>query len=351
MRRAITAVILFICVFCLTAAEQKFDFSEVSEGELPSDFESKVTGEGEPAEWRIIREEVESAFESLTGMSPVVTYQKVLVPASGQKLDEHFPLLVYEAEEFGDFTYTCKVKIVEGDMERMAGIAFRIRDSRNYYVFRISAAGNTVYFYKFVDGMRSKPIGKNIEIETDKWYKLTVKCQGNQIRCFLDDEEVIPEMTDTSFLYGKIGFWTKSDAVAYFLEPELDFKPRVIFAQKLINKTLKEFDRLRGISIFTISNQSADPEIIASSDQEKVGETGSRVEKDVISNGHIYTGKDAGKVIVTMPLHDRNGVPMAAVRIEMETFFGQTDQNAISRAMPIVKGMDEQALGLESLMN
>jgi hypothetical protein len=44
-------------------------------------------------------------------------------------------------------------------------------------------------------------------------------------------------------------------------------------------------------------------------------------------------------VLVTMPLHDRNGETVGAVRVSMTTFFGQTEKNALARAIPIVKSM------------
>ena len=44
-------------------------------------------------------------------------------------------------------------------------------------------------------------------------------------------------------------------------------------------------------------------------------------------------------VVVTLPLHDRNGDRVAAARVVMRSFAGQTEQNAIVRAMPIIKQM------------
>ena len=38
-----------------------------------------------------------------------------------------------------------------------------------------------------------------------------------------------------------------------------------------------------------------------------------------------------------MPLRDRNGESIAAVRVAMESFTGQTEQNALARARPLVK--------------
>ena len=52
---------------------------------------------------------------------------------------------------------------------------------------------------------------------------------------------------------------------------------------------------------------------------------------------------------VVMPLRDRNGDPVAAVRVIMKTFAGQTEQNAMARAMPVVKEMQNRIISLQDL--
>jgi hypothetical protein len=76
---------------------------------------------------------------------------------------------------------------------------------------------------------------------------------------------------------------------------------------------------------------------------------GIKSDADVISNGTIYTAKGDDTMIVTLPLHDRNGDVAAAVRVKMKTFKGQTDENAIVRAMPIVKDMEDRMPAVDDL--
>jgi hypothetical protein len=51
-----------------------------------------------------------------------------------------------------------------------------------------------------------------------------------------------------------------------------------------------------------------------------------------------------------MPLRDRNGDPIAATRLVMESFAGQTQQNALARARPIVKEMQARVQSLDELV-
>lgn len=52
---------------------------------------------------------------------------------------------------------------------------------------------------------------------------------------------------------------------------------------------------------------------------------------------------------MVQPLRDRNGEPIAAVRVTMTTFLGQTEQNALQRALPIVKYMQARVSRLDEL--
>jgi hypothetical protein len=82
--------------------------------------------------------------------------------------------------------------------------------------------------------------------------------------------------------------------------------------------------------------ESETPKCIAGFPESVVGKTGGAAELDVIRRGAMYYGKEKESVSVTRPLRDKNGDPIAAVRVKMKTFAGQTEQNAIVRAMPVV---------------
>jgi hypothetical protein len=45
---------------------------------------------------------------------------------------------------------------------------------------------------------------------------------------------------------------------------------------------------------------------------------------------------------VVVPLRDRNGDPVAALRLRMDSFPGQTQDNAIVRARPVVQFIESR---------
>src|SRR5713226_4533165 len=331
------------------AAELSLDFSEAALNESPPGFRSTLTGEGKPGDWQIILDDAPLALPPLSPRAANVNKRPVLAQLARDRTDEHFPLLIYEAEEFGDFILTTRFKVVDGVTEQMAGIAFRIQDERNYYYVRASALGRTFSFFKIVNGIRSPPIGVKVEISKGVWHQLTLECKGNDIHAWLDTREVLPPLSDKSFLSGKIGYWTKSDSVSYFADTQLNYVRKEIFAQTLVRDALKRFPRLLGLKIFAATNGQAEPLIIASSNLKEIGQPGHAVEQDVIAHSRIYHGRESDAVMVTMPLHDSNGETVAAVKVVMKPFSGQTEKNAIARAMPIVQQLEGRVQSAKDL--
>ena len=191
--------------------------------------------------------------------------RSVLAQLARDGTDEHFPLLVFDDETFGDFTLTTRFKIVSGTVEQMAGIAFRLQDEKNYYYVRASSLGNTFRFLKLVNGERSAPIGPEVAIASGIWHELAIECKGNRIRCLLNGKELIPPLSDNSFSAGKFGFWTKSDSVAYFVDTKLIYTPRESLAQTLVRDFMQKYPRLVGLKILRETDNKLDTKIIASS--------------------------------------------------------------------------------------
>jgi hypothetical protein len=338
----------------VSAAERErvFDFSTLLIGQSPSNMVSTVTGTGGPGRWEAVADAVETAFPSVTGLAGAAAKRNVLAQTSRDATDERFPLLILGDEVYDDFTLSARVKLVDGQAERMAGLAFRIRDERNYYVVRASALGNTFRFYKFVDGVRSEPVGPEIPIPSGVWHEITVECRANRIRCLLNGKEVIPELTDASAISptGRVGLWTKSDSVSYFADVRISFRPRQTTAETLIAETVASHSRLLGVHMFGRATPGEPVRRIAGHGEPGVSKETGKVEADVIEQGTVYFGKVDGKAVVTLPLRNHNGDPIAAVRVVSRSFRGQTEANALAVATPIVKQMQGRARSFQELV-
>jgi hypothetical protein len=322
-------------------AEIHFNFSDTEEGQLPSKFEPLLAGGGAPGEWKIVQADVPSGFMSFSNQPVAMTRHGVLAQTSADPTDERFPMLLYTGEKFRNFKITTRFKLISGVTEQMAGLVFRYQNLSNYYVVRVSGLGNNARFYKVVDGIRSDPIGPGVDVTTNAWHSLAVQCDGTQITFWFDDKLVMPSLGDNSFNEGLIGFRTKSDAVVYYTDAWVDYTPLIPGAQAVVNKLAAEQTRMLGLRIYTLQTNGT-TRVIASKDAAEIGMAGEEAEAKAISDGTVSFGREKGVALITMPLHDRNGEFIAAVRVRLKTFLGETQDNALTRARMIVKQMQTE---------
>jgi hypothetical protein len=352
IRKAILLMLLSTAV-ALPAwgAEKVFDFSNVTTNGIPVSFSKLLLGKGKPGDWKIAYDDVPPLLAPITDKAPSVAKRAVLAQVSEDRTDERFPMLVYDGETFGDFTLSTRFKLVSGTAEQMAGLVFRLKDEKNFFVVRASGLGRNVRFYNVVDGQRGTAYGPEIEVTAGVWHELRVECTGNQIIVQFDGKNIMAPVIDNTFLLGKVGLWTKSDAVTYFADTKITYIPREIPAQKLVREAVKKYTKLKGLKVYTL-NSDGEPKMVASKDEDEKGTPGGTYERNCIKQGEIYYGKDKENktVSVVMPLRDRNGDAIAAVRVVMESFAGQTEQNALARATPVVKEMQAQVQTLTELI-
>ncbi|MGA2871961.1 MAG: hypothetical protein ABSF34_22720, partial [Verrucomicrobiota bacterium] len=110
----------------------------------------------------------------------------------------------------------------------MAGVAFRFQNPSNFDVVRISVLGKNIACYKVADGQIVSPYALPLEIPAGTWHTLEVDCSGFNVDCFVDGKDVMQVIPDrTSPPAGKIGFWTKSDAVTYFADATVTYIPKI----------------------------------------------------------------------------------------------------------------------------
>lgn len=333
---------VFSCTLALSVsgAELRFNFGDTADGSSPTNFHAALAGGGAPGTWKVITTETPTSFAPFTPNAPTVSRGKVLAQTAEDLTDEHFPMCVFDGETFGDFKFSTRFKIVSGTTEQMAGLVFRFQNSSNFYVARASALGHNVRFYKVVDGLRSDPIGPLLDVTAGEWHSLAVQCEGNQIRVFYDDKQAIPTLGDNTFTEGKIGFWTKSDSVSYFTEANVSYTPRIPAAQRIVDNFIEKQPRIHGLRIYTLETNGT-TRVIASKVPGETGQAGGEAELKAIQEGTQWFGREDGDVVVTLALRDHNGENIGAMRVKLKSFLGETQNNAVNRAMQIRKQLEE----------
>ena len=345
---------VFLCLWLglvspLWGAEIKFDFGHFAEGQAPTNFESVVAGSNHPGEWKVIQAQVPSLMPSFSDAAAATAFHAVLAQLSQDPDDNRFPMLVYDGDTFKDFKMTTRFKIVSGIAEQMAGLVFRFQNTSNFYVVRASALGQNLRFYKMVNGQFVDPFTLGTNIAVGAWHTLSVECRGNQINCQLYDGLTMPLQVPPTFATGKVGFWTMADSVTYFGDTSITYTPRVPAAQALVDSIMRQESRIVELRIYALDAQGR-PRVIASNLKNEIGQPGTDAETAAIKDGTKSFGKSPGIVAVTLPFRDRNGDPIAAVRVRLKSFFGETQGHAVLRAAMILKLMQTQATTREDLL-
>jgi len=349
MMRRIVLTLFLLAMFRVQAAELSLDVSGSKPGEFPSGWTNLLAGTGKPGSWEVRLESVPSSLEPLSAQAVNLNRRAVVVQTVPSAEDERFPLLLWNGQKFGDFTYKARIQIVGGALEQIAGLVFRAQDEKNFYVVRLSALGGNLRFYKFVDGQRSPPIGPSMPFEKGRWYELAVRASGNQLDVLLDGTNAFPTITDNTFLSGRIGFITKSDTLAQFADPHLSYRPMETLATALVRETLANQPRLLGLRLFGTSAQRSELHCLASKDPTEIGLVAGETERKVYAENRTYFGKKPEAAIVTAALHDRNGEVIGVMEFRLKPFPGQVESTTVARVLPTIRKLEGSIGGARDL--
>ena len=181
-----------------------YNFDKDSPGGLPAKFHGARTGQGSEEKWMVMAD------------SSAPSKPNVVAQTSTDKTDYRFPLLISDEGTFKDLELSVKFKAVSGEVDRAAGLVFRLQAANNYYLVRANALEDNYRLYHVVKGSRRQFGGANFKVTSGEWHELKVECIGNKIICYYDGQKKIEATDDTFKEAGKIGLWTKADSVTYF---------------------------------------------------------------------------------------------------------------------------------------
>ena len=113
---------------------------------------------------------------------------------------------------------------ISGQTDMGGGLIWRATDDRNYYLTRANPLEQNIRLYHVVKGIRKMIGDYNEIIDIKKWHRLHVVNQGCRIQIFYDEKPIF-DLCDETFKEGRIGLWTKSDAITYFDDLQLHIAP------------------------------------------------------------------------------------------------------------------------------
>lgn len=189
--------------------ETLFNFDSSPVGKLPAGWSNQKTGKGGLGKWEVLADPTAPSKPN------------VLAQTSKENFGYHFNVAVAENTNFSDLEIELKFKAIDGQEDRGGGPVWRYQDADNYYICRANPLESNFRVYKVVNGNRKQMQSANVEIATNVWHTLKVKNVGNKIQCWYDGKLYL-EVTDDTFKSGKVGLWTKADAVTYFDDFEIE---------------------------------------------------------------------------------------------------------------------------------
>jgi hypothetical protein len=136
-RWAIIAATLFLMEMN-DMSNHAISFESNQIGAAPEGWTSTLTGSGDP-KWTIENDETAPSKSKVLKQSGRATY----------------PLILKNDTNIKDGFVEMKFKAVAGSQDRAAGIVWRAKDAKNYYVTRANALEDNVVLYKTVNGVRS----------------------------------------------------------------------------------------------------------------------------------------------------------------------------------------------------
>ena len=144
-------------------------------------------------------------------MAGAPTGKRVLVQRATKN---EFNVIVVSAGPFTDADVSMKFKPISGRQDASGGIVFRFNDGK-YYVVRANALEDNFRLYYYDRGRHQLASASVKPPALGQWHLLRVIAVGDRIQASLNGA-VLLDHRDRRFPSGRVGLWTKADAITAF---------------------------------------------------------------------------------------------------------------------------------------
>jgi len=180
-----------------------FNYDNAPLGKLPEGWSNQKTGKGGLGNWEVQADPTAPSKPN------------VFTQTSKKNFGYHFNLAVAEETNFSDLEIELQFKALTGEEDQGGGPVWRYRDADNYYICRANPLEGNFRVYKVVNGNRRQMKSASLPIPANQWHSIKVRNIGNHIQCWLNGKLYL-DVKDDTFKSGKVGLWTKADAVTAF---------------------------------------------------------------------------------------------------------------------------------------
>lgn len=187
-------------------------FDEDPPKTLPAEFRVGTLFDGRAAgEWKVIQTD--------QAKSP----PHVLAQLMGKGAEHAYKTVLINGTTASDLDLQVSFLPIEGKADMGGGLIWRATDDRNYYLTRANPLEQNIRIYRVVKGVRQMLNNFDQIIDVRQWHTLRVITKGCRVQVFFDEKQVF-DFCDQTFTTGRVGLWTKSDAVTYFDDLKLQIE-------------------------------------------------------------------------------------------------------------------------------
>lgn len=200
----------FVLQSALDKQSRLWTFDTDAPGTLPDDFVLGTLFDGRAAgNWKVVQKS--------DAPSPPNVFAQVI----GKGAEHAYKLVLVEGSKSADLELEVSLLAVDGKADMGGGLVWRAADDRNYYLTRANPLEQNIRIYRVVKGVRQMIQNFDHIIDVRSWHKLRLVMKGCKVQVFFDQKQIF-DLCDKTFAEGRVGLWTKSDAVTYFDDLKLE---------------------------------------------------------------------------------------------------------------------------------
>ncbi|VAX21832.1 hypothetical protein MNBD_IGNAVI01-564 [hydrothermal vent metagenome] len=185
-----------------------FNFENYEVGKIPPGWAQYYTGKVPKTDWKIVDD----------------NGNKVLAQLSEQNLRGHFNEIVYDGLAAKNVELSVRIKGIKGKRDQGGGFVWRFIDANNHYIVRENPLEDNVVLYKMENGVRTdlplvgkgRTYGVDVAPLGNGWNDLKLIVVDDLFTVYLNGKQLFQVKDETFKNAGKVGLWTKADAVSYF---------------------------------------------------------------------------------------------------------------------------------------
>jgi len=186
-----------------------WNFDREQPGVLPSQFSIGTLFDGRPAgDWQVLATE------------RAKSHPHVLAQLMAKGAEHAYKVVLIKEIIASDLNLEVSFLPIQGQADMGGGLIWRAADDRNYYLARANPLEQNIRVYRVVKGVRHLLQNFDQTIHVKQWHTLRITHQDCRVIIFYDGKQVF-DLCDKTFHAGMIGLWTKSDAVTYFDDLQL----------------------------------------------------------------------------------------------------------------------------------